>query len=201
MPPDSRCCTKAHTFETNRIKMLTHSYAGPISLKAPRVPWTGHAGIDCSKCGPGFSSTRRNSQSGHGCHPCPGVLDAGICNNRGLCVDDTYVQTAAASLQPAADLQLLRGNGSCLCNPNFFGEAALLRVSADEASCRICRESHTCGHGDLSGMSLCRKPLVCVSVWSKHSTNDWFLVVSDSFSNLLHRCAALIPASPHPGCA
>ncbi|CAE6936036.1 unnamed protein product, partial [Symbiodinium sp. CCMP2456] len=80
----------------------------------------GHSGIDCSKCATGFSSTPRNSERGHDCYPCPG--NSGACSHRGVCVDDHYVQAAAVGRREISDPRLLRGNGSCVCHPNYFGK-------------------------------------------------------------------------------
>ena len=88
----------------------------------------GHSGIDCSKCAMGFSSTSRNSERGHDCYPCPGKTGGGACSHRGVCVDDHYVQAAAEGRDEVSDPRLLRGNGSCVCHPNYFGKAWLQSV-------------------------------------------------------------------------
>lgn len=109
----------------------------------------GHSGIDCSKCATGFSSTPRNSERGHDCYPCPGNSDA--CSHRGVCVDDHYVQAAAVGRREISDPRLLRGNGSCICHPNYFGKdcaqgecPAGQEPAADLASgsirCRTCQQ-------------------------------------------------------------
>lgn len=124
----------------------------------------GHSGIDCSKCAMGFSSTSRNSERGHDCYPCPGKTGGGACSHRGVCVDDHYVQAAAEGRDEVSDPRLLRGNGSCVCHPNYFGKdcaqgecPAGQEPAADLVSgsiqCRMCQQgfgkeqsgNHECG--------------------------------------------------------
>ena len=40
-------------------------------------------------------------------------------------MDDHYVQAAAVGRREISDPRLLRGNGSCICHPNYFGKAWL----------------------------------------------------------------------------
>ncbi|CAK9020565.1 unnamed protein product [Durusdinium trenchii] len=74
----------------------------------------GHDRNDCSGCAAGYSTISRSSQTGHQCHPCPGVGSAaGPCSGKGQCFDDKF-----SFLQPE---RRGIGNSSCVCNTGFFG--------------------------------------------------------------------------------